>query len=72
MSDITESTTQHPLKGTYSRAVVNESIQREQHGLGPFEDRANPASAHGAGQPVKHFRLMSLGEFCCFLCNHPR
>jgi hypothetical protein len=54
---------------------VNESVQREQREWGPFGQRkknkkakveaegSTPAIVEGAGEPVRHFKLLSLSEF---------
>ncbi|KAK8849460.1 hypothetical protein IAR55_004793 [Kwoniella newhampshirensis] len=49
-----------PLKGPYSTQAVTESIQREQHGLGPFASRVDVSRDGAVVQPVKHFKLLSL------------
>ncbi|WVW86645.1 hypothetical protein I302_108698 [Kwoniella bestiolae CBS 10118] len=58
-------TAQQPLKGPYSTQAVQESIQREQIGLGPYASRPDGKVATHAGggeivAPPKHFRLLSL------------
>lgn len=54
------------LKGPFAITQVNESIQREQQGLGPFVSKKakKPESVaynHG-DEPQRHFRLLSLSS----------
>ncbi|WOO77848.1 Choline transport protein [Vanrija pseudolonga] len=46
-------------KGPYSHAVVNESIKREQHGTGPFENVHDAERAQGT-DPNRQFHFLSL------------
>lgn len=59
------------MKGPFAMTQVNESIQREQQGLGPFvhkdKKKSKKGSAgeivfEGGGEPVRHFKLLSLSE----------
>ena len=54
------------LKGPFAITQVNESIAREQHGLGPFVSKKSKKAAsvvhEGGGEPQRHFRLLSLSE----------
>lgn len=58
---------QDNLKGPFAITQVNESIQREQHGLGPFVSRkglkGDEVVHHHGGEPQRHFRLLSLSAF---------
>lgn len=63
-----ESPQNETAKGPYAMTQVNETIQREQQGLGPFVSKKGRKSedtvgAHGhGGEPKRHFRLLSLSE----------
>lgn len=54
------------LKGPYAITQVNESIAREQHGLGPFVSKkgkkADSVVYEPGAEPQRHFRLLSLSE----------
>lgn len=49
-------------KGPYSHTVVNESIKREQHGTGPFENVHDAERAQGT-DPNRQFHFLSLSAF---------
>jgi hypothetical protein len=63
------------MKGPFAMTQVNESVQREQREWGPFGQRKKnkkakveaegsaPAIVEGAGEPVRHFKLLSLSKF---------
>lgn len=55
------------MKGPYAMTQVNESIQREQQGWGPFVGRKKKAAVVEpiveAGEPQRHFKLLSLSKF---------
>jgi len=55
------------MKGPFAMTQVNESIQREQQGWGPFVGRKKKAAvvepAVEAGEPQRHFKLLSLSKF---------
>lgn len=54
------------LKGPFAITQVNESIAREQHGLGPFVSKkgkkADSVVYESGAEPQRHFRLLSLSE----------
>lgn len=59
--------TEANMKGPYAMTQVNESIQREQQGWGPFANRKKNKEARAepiveAGEPQRHFKLLSLSE----------
>lgn len=65
-ADPSSGAAQDNLKGPYAITQVNESIQREQHGLGPFVSKKGHKGDevvydHGA-EPQRHFRLLSLSK----------
>jgi hypothetical protein len=55
------------MKGPFAMTQVNESIQREQQGWGPFANRKKKAAKAEpvveAGEPQRHFKLLSLSEW---------
>jgi hypothetical protein len=58
------------MKGPFAITQVNESIAREQQGLGPFVHKKRKAKRQAAeaeiaaegGEPARHFKLLSLSE----------
>jgi hypothetical protein len=54
------SSTEAPVKGPFSHAMVNESIAREQGDLARFASR--PGEVLHAGDGKRNFRLLSLSE----------
>jgi hypothetical protein len=54
------------MKGPFAMTQVNESIQREQQGWGPFVGRKKKAAVIEpvveAGEPQRHFKLLSLSK----------
>jgi hypothetical protein len=58
------------MKGPFAITQVNESIAREQQGLGPFVHKKRKAKrqaeeaevAAEGGEPARHFKLLSLSE----------
>ena len=55
------------MKGPYAMTQVNESIQREQQGWGPFASKKKRAIkaepvVEATGEPQRHFKLLSLSE----------
>ena len=62
------------MKGPFAMTQVNESVQREQKEWGPFGQRRKnkrakveaegsaPAVVESAGEPVRHFKLLSLSK----------
>lgn len=67
VDDESGQTAQANLKGPFAITQVNESIQREQHGLGPFVSKKGkkPDSVvyEQGAEPQRHFRLLSLSMF---------
>jgi hypothetical protein len=67
------------MKGPYAMTVVNESVQREQQGWGPFarKDRRSKKGDAGeivqesAGEPQRHFKLLSLSKSSYFALREP-
>lgn len=66
---VVEEATQANLKGPFAITQVNESIAREQHGLGPFVSKkgkkADSVVYEAGAEPQRHFRLLSLSECSC-------